>query len=105
MKHAECRSLLRQLSEDGCGETCPVLRRTVPYGVAYHHSGLTADERRALEDAYLDGVLCVLCCTSTLAAGVNLPAKRCNLNISYKTLGWGGGVALKGRFEYIYLSL
>ncbi|XP_043217942.1 DNA polymerase theta-like [Amphibalanus amphitrite] len=54
----------------------PALARSIAFGVAFHHAGLTVDERDLLELAFRSGTLRVLVATSTLSSGVNLPARR-----------------------------
>lgn len=54
----------------------PLLERLLREGVAWHHAGLTMEERAAVETGYRAGAVRVLCATSTLAAGINLPARR-----------------------------
>ncbi len=48
----------------------------LPSGVAFHNASLTNPERRLVEHAFRDRVLKVLVATPTLAAGINLPARR-----------------------------
>lgn len=44
-------------------------------GVAYHHAGLPADVQAEIEDAVREGVIDIICATSTLTEGVNLPVR------------------------------
>ncbi|KAK7518684.1 Sec63 Brl domain-containing protein [Phyllosticta citriasiana] len=63
----------------------PQLRECASSGVAYHHAGLDLNDRHGVETAYLNGDLNVICSTSTLAVGVNLP---CHLVIIKNTVGY-----------------
>lgn len=72
----ERRDIVAHLAEEsGSAVDCDLLQ-AVEFGVAYHTAALTSVEREVVEDAFANHVLHVLCCTSTLAAGVNLPADR-----------------------------
>jgi replicative superfamily II helicase len=69
------RALVKDLSSKP-GSLHPSLARALPAGVAFHHAGLTDDEKDAVEDAFRRGHLAVMVATSTLGAGINLPAAR-----------------------------
>ncbi|KAK4168171.1 putative ATP-dependent DNA helicase [Cladorrhinum sp. PSN259] len=49
------------------------LQEIVKFGVAFHHAGIELQDRMAVEQSFLKGDLGVICCTSTLAVGINLP--------------------------------
>jgi ATP-dependent DNA helicase HFM1/MER3 len=64
------------------------LHELVGSGVGFHHAGLDPQDRNAIEMAYLKGDISVICCTSTLAVGVNLP---CHLVVLKGTVGFQDG--------------
>ena len=50
------------------------LRELVPRGFGTHHAGMPRSDRNRVEQLFAQGHINVLCCTATLAWGVNLPA-------------------------------
>lgn len=80
------------------GAACPALLATLAGGVAFHHAGLTAEERAGVEAAFKGGRITVLAATSTLAAGVNLPAAR----VVVRSIIGGGGHPLP-RAQYLQM--
>ncbi|KAA0166650.1 hypothetical protein FNF27_07480 [Cafeteria roenbergensis] len=63
-------SLLRQLGKSKNHE----LRELVGMGIGIHHAGMLRSDRNLAEQLFMAGEIKVLCCTATLAWGVNLPA-------------------------------
>ena len=63
----------------------PDLKDTLTSGVAFHHAGLDGPDRHTVEQGFLEGQINVICCTSTLAVGVNLP---CHMVIIKNTVSY-----------------
>lgn len=63
----------------------PELRNTLTSSVAFHHAGLEGSDRHTVEKGFLERQINVICCTSTLAVGVNLP---CHMVIIKNTVSY-----------------
>ena len=66
--------LLKVLSKPT--KQCERLAFCAKKGIAFHHAGLHSEQREIIEDEFRKGTIKIICCTPTLAAGVDLPAFR-----------------------------
>ncbi|MCX9074693.1 MAG: ATP-dependent DNA helicase [Candidatus Methanoperedens sp.] len=57
-------------------DTARKLALCIENGSAFHHAGLIAEQRRLVEGGFRAGTIKVIVATPTLAAGLNLPARR-----------------------------
>ncbi|HEY3419267.1 MAG TPA: DEAD/DEAH box helicase [Methanomassiliicoccales archaeon] len=72
---------------DGEGEHTSVgrtLKSCVKKGIAFHNAGLTNDQRRMVEGSFKKGKIKCIVATPTLAAGINLPARRVVIRDVYR---------------------
>lgn len=67
MSSEEMKAIIESIKDEN-------LRETLPFGVGIHHAGLCAKDRMIVERLFSQEKIQILCTTSTLAWGVNLPA-------------------------------
>ena len=70
---AACAAKISAVAETELDRT---LAACVAKGAAFHHAGLRREARKIVEDGFRQGLIGCISSTPTLAAGLNLPARR-----------------------------
>ena len=71
---------------------CERLAYCIKHGIAFHHSGLVAEQRRFIEENFRNHTIRIICATTTLAYGLDLPAYRTIIKdlrrYGYRGMAW-----------------
>lgn len=68
------------------------LARCIASGIAFHHAGLSLQQRRSIETGFREGLIKCIVATPTLAAGVNTPARMVIIKNLWRYSGGEGGM-------------
>ena len=98
-KEAALEALSESILATGESETCHRLASCVSRGIAFHHAGLLPEQRKLVEQGFRDNKIKVIASTPTLAAGLNLPARRVLIK-SYRRYEYGSGMVPIPVIEY-----
>jgi len=91
--------LSQNILATGESETAVRLANCVSRGVAFHHAGLLTEQRHLVEQGFRDNKIKIIASTPTLAAGLNLPARRVLIK-SYRRYEYGRGMVAIPVIEY-----
>lgn len=111
LKNKKEDSIWSQISHDVSNalarptKQCERLARCAKKGIAFHHAGLAPKQREIIEDNFKKGTIKIICCTPTLAVGVDLPAYRVIIRDlkRFSDTGWGGMVNIPV-LEYLQMA-
>jgi len=68
---------------------CERLAKCVRKGTAFHHAGITNEQKTLVEDAFKEGLIKVITATPTLAFGINLPSRVVIIRDMKRYSGYG----------------
>lgn len=80
--------------DDGSTALGRKLAGCVRHGMAFHNAGLTYAQRRFVEENFKNGRIKCIVATPTLAAGINLPARRVIVRDTYRFEANAGNVPI-----------
>jgi len=81
---------------------CRRLASCIEKGIAFHHSGLHSKQKELIENNFRKGNIKIICCTPTLAAGLDLPAFRAVIRDVRRYTGQG--MVFIPVLEYLQMS-